>query len=82
MKLAISQIALGTLMTAVAVLTFLNGFPTMFSLSGNSIVSILWTSEIGMRHFIYAAVFFVLGLAVVGCGIMQLIRARVQKPAS
>jgi hypothetical protein len=78
MKLAITQMVLGALVAVFAFIVTNSGFPTQFTLPAD---------ESGVEHilFIYptlslaqvsAFLALVLGLAVLGCGIAQFLKAR------
>jgi hypothetical protein len=83
MKLAISQIVLGSLVAVFSLIVTIQAFPTTF---------LLPTDESGIEHALFAypsltlahvsaflALF--LGLAVLGCGIAQLLKTRRAKRA-
>ena len=81
MKLAFTQMVLGSL---VAVFSFIStrwGFPTMFTLpadeSGTMTTVFVYPAE-SIAH-ISAFLALVLGLAVLGCGIAQFLKARDSK---
>jgi hypothetical protein len=84
MKLAITQIVLGVLVAAFSIIVISTGFPTQFTLPADE-------SGIMVTVFVYPSLSFAqvgaflamfLGLAVVGCGIAQLVKARGAKRVS
>jgi hypothetical protein len=83
MKLAIVQIALGVLVTAFSFIITSSGFPTMFTLpveeSGTQVIVEVYP-RLTFAH-ISAFLTLALGLAVLGCGIAQLPKARGSKRA-
>ena len=82
LKLAITQIALGALITVAALLVVFWGFPTsyFYQLPGGERQGIFFNPE---REFVMAqqltGLQFLLGLAVLGCSIVQFLKVRGSK---
>jgi hypothetical protein len=83
MRLAISQIVLGALVAVFSLIVTVQAFPTQFTMPVDE-------SGIEQALFVYppltlahvsAYLAFFLGLAVLGCGIAQLLKARRPKRA-
>jgi hypothetical protein len=84
MKLAIVQIVLGALVTAFSIVVTSSGFPTQFTLpvdeSGTQVIVEVYPRMTFAN--ISAFLTLALGLAVFGCGIAQLLKARASKGAT
>jgi len=80
MKLAMSQIVLGTLVAVSALLDTIYGLPSLLRVFENTTVSVFWDAEVGTRRLIFVAVFFILGLRALGLGIAQLLKTREKNP--
>jgi uncharacterized membrane protein AbrB (regulator of aidB expression) len=84
MRLAISQIVLGVLVAVFSFIVTSQAFPTQFTLpaeeSGAITTVVLVYSTMPAAQICALLAFFV-GLAVVGCGIAQLIKSRRVKRA-
>ena len=80
MKLAISQIVLGTVIAVSALLDTIYGSPSLFRVFEHTTVSVFWDAEIGTRRLVFVAVFFILGLGALGLGIAQLLKTREKNP--
>jgi hypothetical protein len=83
MRLAISQIVLGVLVVVFSLIVTVQAFPTQFSLpaeeSGVQVIMEVYPTTSFAQVSAFLA--FFLGLAVVGCGIAQLLKARRPKRA-
>jgi hypothetical protein len=83
MRLAISQIVLGAVVSVFSIIVSTTGLPTQFTLpvDESGIEHVLFTyPPLTLAHVSAFLAFFV-GLAVVGCGIAQLIKSRRPKRA-
>jgi hypothetical protein len=84
MKLAISQIVLGALVAVFSLIVTIQAFPTQFALpaeeNGVGVILEVYPTTSFAQVSAFLALF--LGLAVVGCGIAQLIKARGSKRVS
>jgi hypothetical protein len=78
MRLAISQIVLGALVAVFSFIVTSQAFPTQFSLPADEsgIEHVLFTYPPLTLAHVSAFLALFLGLAVVGCGIAQLLKAR------
>jgi hypothetical protein len=78
MRLAISQIILGALVAVFSLIVTIQAFPTEFTLpvDESGIEHALFTYPPLTLAHVSAFLALFLGLAVVGCGIAQLIKAR------
>jgi hypothetical protein len=78
MRLAIVQIVLGLLVAVFSIIVISQAFPTQFALpaeeSGMQVVLDVYPSTSFAQVSAFLALF--LGLAVVGCGIAQFLKAR------
>jgi len=79
MKLALTQAILGALITLSAVLDALFGLPSQFR-SGNMVIEVNWSPAFGARQLLFSLIVLLLGLAMLGCGIAQMRRARRDQP--
>jgi len=83
MKLAITQMALGVLVTVSAFIVITKGFPTQFTLpaDGNGTMTVVevYPHLTIANVSVWLALAF--GLAVLGCGIAQFLKARGLKGA-
>jgi hypothetical protein len=84
MRLAIVQIVLGALVAVFAIIVIGQAFPTQLALpaeeSGMQVILDVYPTTSFAQVSAFLALF--LGLAVVGCGIAQLIKARGAKRGS
>jgi hypothetical protein len=83
MRLAISQIVLGALVAVFSFIVTIQAFPTQFTLpvAESGIERILFSYPPLTLAHVSAFLAMFLGLAVVGCGIAQLLKARRPKRA-
>jgi hypothetical protein len=83
MRLAIVQIVLGVLVAVFSIIVISQAFPTQFALpaeeSGMQVILDVYPTTSFAQVSAFLALF--LGLAVVGCGIAQLRKARRPKRA-
>ncbi|MCX6011433.1 MAG: hypothetical protein NT134_04140 [Chloroflexi bacterium] len=84
MKLAITQIVLGALVVVFAFIVASRAFPTTFTLPADESGVVTVVEVFPHLTFAHISVFLTqaLGLAVLGCGIAQLIKARALKKAT
>jgi hypothetical protein len=83
MRLAITQIILGALVAVFAYVVGTTGFPTQFTLPADEsgMITTVFVFPTMSAAQICALLAFFVGLAVVGCGIAQLIKSRRLKRA-